>query len=31
MDEELARQRMKQWLPAGGDALAEAAREIQVR
>ena len=29
MDEELARQRMKQWLPAGDDALAAAAREIQ--
>ncbi len=29
MDEELARQRMQQWLPASGDALAAAAREIQ--
>ena len=30
-DEELARQRMKQWMPAGGDALAAAAREIQAQ
>ena len=29
MDEAVARQRMQQWLPTGGDALAAAAREIQ--